>query len=67
MMIVLADRVLHRINDGVACDVNVVWISPLTEKVRFGKRSRGEVVLRNDRHSFTIKLLWVWAVYVVCS
>ena len=59
MGVIIPDGVLHRINDRIAGDINPGWILPLFDEVLSCHLCRRKVILRNDAHCLTVKLLGI--------
>ena len=65
--VVGADSVLHCIDNRVASNVDIVWITSLSQEIGFRERCRRKVVLADDRHSFSVELFRVRRIDVVRS
>ena len=65
MRVVLAYRMLHCIDNSVASYIDIIGIPSFLEKVIAAQGCRYEVILRNDRHCFSVKLLRVRRIDVI--
>ena len=65
--IVLSDRVLHRVYNRVAGDINAIGILSLFDEVIRRKLRRREVILADNAHRLTVEFLRVRGIDIICT
>ena len=67
MSIVLSNRMLHSINDGIASNIDFRRVFSLSHQIIRCHLSWSEVVLRDGSHSLAVKLFRIWRVDIICT